>query len=518
MTTTQRKGYPSLLLPFLLLFLLPNYMNAQIDLGGTVTDPYGNPMENILITLGGDANQTTLTNASGDYLFTGVPTAANYTLTGSFDNDPAPLACLTITDLIDIRKHLLSVEFLSDYEIVAADVNANGGLTTFDLVILSKYILGISNELDPTYWFLDANAPLVLGLPEDYPTTIALDNPLTDQLDLDFIGIKVGNVNECPEVLGPPLFTIMADDVVADCAEDGLLVPVRVANFNNIAGFQFTISWDPALLQFVDAQSFILPGMALNNLGVEIAPNGSLSVAWFDQNLVGETHPDGTSIFELEFQVVGPTNPTADISFTESPTPFFAIDASQTTGTINPMKGGITLQDSDLDAIGDSCDNCPDDPNTDQADNEGDGLGDVCDPDDDNDEILDDDDNCQFVENADQRDNDGDGIGNVCDNCPRNANLEQSDGDGDGIGDICDDCPGDPINDPDGDGICGNIDNCPFVSNSNQADQDGDGIGNKCDNCKKEANPGQEDDDGDGAGDICDNCKDLFNPDQEDPR
>jgi len=49
------------------------------------------------------------------------------------------------------------------------------------------------------------------------------------------------------------------------------------------------------------------------------------------------------------------------------------------------------------------------------ANNDNDGLADCVDPDDDNDGVLDGSDNCPFVANADQADTDGDGIGNACD-------------------------------------------------------------------------------------------------------
>lgn len=76
---------------------------------------------------------------------------------------------------------------------------------------------------------------------------------------------------------------------------------------------------------------------------------------------------------------------------------------------------------------------------------------------------------------------DGDGVCRELDNCPAVANADQADSDGDGIGDKCDLCPDDAENDADGDGICANDDNCAAVANFDQADADGDGIGDLCD-------------------------------------
>ena len=108
-------------------------------------------------------------------------------------------------------------------------------------------------------------------------------------------------------------------------------------------------------------------------------------------------------------------------------------------------------EDADDDGILDADDNCPTTPNTDQADGDGDGIGDACDDDLDN-----------------------DGVPNADDNCPTTPNTDQADGDGDGIGDACDD-------DLDNDGIPNADDNCPTTPNTDQADADRDGIGDACD-------------------------------------
>lgn len=161
------------------------------------------------------------------------------------------------------------------------------------------------------------------------------------------------------------------------------------------------------------------------------------------------------------------------------------------------MSGVPPEPDGDEDGVADAADNCPNDSNPDQADVDGDGLGDVCDPDVDGDDIDNAADNCPSVQNTDQLDDDGDGAGDACDTCPGLANPGQEDADADGVGDACDNCPmdanrnqadadhdtaGDACDDDsDNDGVDDSTDNCPQSVNADQLDTDQDGIGDVCD-------------------------------------
>jgi hypothetical protein len=96
-------------------------------------------------------------------------------------------------------------------------------------------------------------------------------------------------------------------------------------------------------------------------------------------------------------------------------------------------------------------------------------------------------DNAPFVPNADQADADGDGVGDAADLCPTDSDPAQRDLDGDGTGDACDDdVDGDGLaveEDPDrdGDGVDNQEDGCPLVPDALQRDRDADGEGDACD-------------------------------------
>jgi len=135
---------------------------------------------------------------------------------------------------------------------------------------------------------------------------------------------------------------------------------------------------------------------------------------------------------------------------------------------------GDACGDADYDNVLDAYDNCIFDPNPNQLDTDGDGMGNVCDPDDDNDQLSDVYDGCDLIPDPPHTDEDGDEVGDACDNCVTEYNPGQIDTDGDSQGDSCDP-------DDDNDGIPDGEDNCALVPNPGQIDLDFDGIGLQCD-------------------------------------
>jgi len=114
--------------------------------------------------------------------------------------EDAPLNGVTTFDLIVISKHILGLQtFTSPYEYIAADVNQSGTITAFDLVQLRQLILNIIPDFptNNSWRFVDAQYAFTTTSPlqEDFREAIEIDNHQIDRMDADFIAIKIGDLN-----------------------------------------------------------------------------------------------------------------------------------------------------------------------------------------------------------------------------------------------------------------------------------------------------------------------------------
>jgi hypothetical protein len=134
-------------------------------------------------------------------------------------------------------------------------------------------------------------------------------------------------------------------------------------------------------------------------------------------------------------------------------------------------------KDTDADNIGDNTDNCLTVANTEQLDQDLDGIGDACDEDIDGDGVLNSNDALP-LDATETLDTDNDTIGDNADNCPQIANTDQTNTDanfenGDTFGDVCD-------ADMDADNVLNEADVFPLDPNES-VDEDGDNIGDNKD-------------------------------------
>jgi hypothetical protein len=157
-------------------------------------------MPNVSVQLSGGATATARTDAAGRYIFNNLTPGLNYTVQPSRDTNA--VNGVTTFDLSQINKHILGVEaFDSPWKIIAADANGSNSVTTLDLLDARKVILGLSEQFPgvPSWRFFPATivfanpaAPFAAGLPAGLLQFTNLQQNITDA---DFIGVKVGDVN-----------------------------------------------------------------------------------------------------------------------------------------------------------------------------------------------------------------------------------------------------------------------------------------------------------------------------------
>jgi len=170
----------------------PVQINGYIYTEAKVTIPHTK-----VVLEGGEASNEFMTKEKGDYHFDNLPMYKDYQLQPIKDENP--LDGVTTLDLVMIQRHILGVELLkSPYQVIAADINNSQSITAGDLSELRKLILGIQTKfskntswrfVDAAFKFSDAKHPW------PFSELISYQGLQNDMMTSDFIGIKVGDIN-----------------------------------------------------------------------------------------------------------------------------------------------------------------------------------------------------------------------------------------------------------------------------------------------------------------------------------
>lgn len=155
--------------------------NVQVDLTGTIEASY-------------------TTNGSGTYLFPDLSFADSLVVTPSRDDNP--LNGVSTFDVVLISRHILGTQLLgSPYRMIAADVNQSGTITILDLIQIRKLILGVTTSFPnaPSWRFVPSEYQFPIPSnpwQETFPEVIVLDDlEEGGVISGNFIGIKIGDVN-----------------------------------------------------------------------------------------------------------------------------------------------------------------------------------------------------------------------------------------------------------------------------------------------------------------------------------
>ena len=278
-------------------------------IAGLVYTEDGDMMKDVTVYL--DANlpehpRQTLTDVNGEYVFNYIAQGVDYTV-DAYKNDNHVNGVSTF-DLVVIQRHILGIqEIESPYKLIAADATNDKRITVSDLIEIRKLILGSINEYgNNTSWrFVDAEYEF--GNPQQpwgFAEQRALHDVMKDSMmNNDFIAVKVGDVNNSAqtgfssgntEVRSARSLEFITEDI-SMAKGQRIEVPVRASNFDEVSGFQFTMT--TAGLQLIDVESAALK-LSSNNFATPLP--GVITMSWNSDK--GESYEDDEILFVLVFQ------------------------------------------------------------------------------------------------------------------------------------------------------------------------------------------------------------------------
>lgn len=289
-----------------------NDCNGVIDdcilISGTIRWEHNNAgVKLVTVNLSGDDTGSDTTGASGFYQFEHL-SGQNFGLQPQKNLNL--LNGVTVADANLVRRKAQGQNVLNTpYKLIAADVDKNNAITMADYNLLLQTINNPNgaNVFSPSWRFVPAAHTFPNPqAPWGFPETISLSNVSSDQVNQDFVGVKLGDVNgsgnpaQKPGTNATPLVWQVSDRLLQ--AGETITAEFQAAAYNNLAAWQFALQFDPEYLEWNNVEG--LEPLALNaaHFGASRIQEGILIAIWDNDN--EQTLPPGAGVFRLQFQVL----------------------------------------------------------------------------------------------------------------------------------------------------------------------------------------------------------------------
>jgi len=214
---------------------------------------------------------------------------------------------------------------------IAADVNKSKSVTAKDISDLRKLILGVTNAIpgntswrfiDENFTFRNVNDALNENFPENYPI-----NVLSSNMNVNFIGVKVGDVNQSAKTRGASNTVIRSNQVLdlnfenQSVKENEIIeIPFSSNNISEFGGFQMTLEVRPEAMEIIDIEGNKSIRFGDDNYSMYHEGLGKITISWNGQATNNER------LFTLKLRARTNVKLSDVISINSSITPMLGFD------------------------------------------------------------------------------------------------------------------------------------------------------------------------------------------------
>lgn len=245
---------------------------------------YENGLQEVFVNLdNGIETKVSMTAADGN--FSANVSEGSYNITARKQVSGIP--GLTTLDLVIIQKHVLGLKPVKDYcKLASMDINGDGKITASDILSGRKLILGYTepklnyNFLSNSYISENINNPQ-FSLKDAYNIKLNVEKG-TNYNDIDFSGVMTGDVNNSVgfvEGRNDNNVKLMIDELELINGES-YEIPVYVSGISECEGMQFELSYEG-----FDVKSINSDIMDISKLNFKLDKN-ALKFSWSGNNLV----------------------------------------------------------------------------------------------------------------------------------------------------------------------------------------------------------------------------------------